>query len=129
MRVSPERRAELHAEALKRIAHSGENDWRRFLLAECVEAYGNLDEDQRQRLQALLTTEAYQEVRPLMMTTYERGKLEGRRETALMLLEAKFTSLPPAIKQRVEALSPEQLQQSLLDLVKAESLKELHLED
>jgi hypothetical protein len=52
MRVPPERRAELHAEALKRIAHSGENDWRRFLLAECVEAYGDLDEAQRQRLQA-----------------------------------------------------------------------------
>ena len=28
MRVPPERRAELHAEALKRIALSGENDWR-----------------------------------------------------------------------------------------------------
>ena len=38
MRTPPERRAELHAEALKRIARSGDNDWRRFLLAECVEA-------------------------------------------------------------------------------------------
>ena len=52
MRVPPERRAELHAEALKRIAGSGENDWRRFLLAECVEAYANLDEAQRERLMA-----------------------------------------------------------------------------
>src|ERR1700722_8771446 len=31
MRVSPERRAELHAEALKRIALSSENDWGGFL--------------------------------------------------------------------------------------------------
>jgi hypothetical protein len=30
MRTVPERRAELQAEALKRIAESGENDWRRF---------------------------------------------------------------------------------------------------
>jgi hypothetical protein len=44
MRVPSERRAELHAEALKRIALSGENDWRRFLLAECVEAYSQIDE-------------------------------------------------------------------------------------
>jgi hypothetical protein len=129
MRVSPERRAELHAEALQRIARSGENDWRRFLLAECVEAYSDLDEDQRQRLQALLTTQAYQEVRPFMITTYERGKIEGRREMALLQLEAKFGPLAPGIKQRVEALSPEQLRQLLLDLVKGQSLKELHLED
>jgi hypothetical protein len=137
MRVPPERRAELHAEALQRIARSGENDWRRFLLAECVEAYSELDEAQRQRLQALLTTEAYQEVRPFMITTYERGKIEGRiegqvqerREMALLQLEAKFGPLAPAIKQRVEALSPEQLRQLLLDLVKGQSLKELHLED
>src|SRR5262249_58174955 len=101
MRVPPERRAELHAEALKRIARSSDNDWRRFLLAECLEAYSNLDEAERQRLQALLTSEQYQEVRPFMITTFERGKIEGRlegriegrleerRETALLLLEAK----------------------------------------
>jgi hypothetical protein len=57
MRVLPERRAELYAEGLKRIARSGENDWHRFLLAECLEAYTNLDEAQKERLQALLTTE------------------------------------------------------------------------
>jgi hypothetical protein len=137
MRTSPERRAEMHAEALKRIARSRENDWRRFLLAECVEAYGDLDEAQRQRLQELLTTEQYQEVRPFMITTYERGKIEGRiegrieerRETALRQLEAKFGPLTPEVKRRVEALSAEQLQQLTLDLLKAQSLKELNLED
>jgi hypothetical protein len=41
MRVPPERRAEVDGEVLKRIALSGENDWRRFLLAECIEAYAN----------------------------------------------------------------------------------------
>ncbi len=44
---------------MKRIARSGENDWRRFLLAECLEAYADLDEAQKERLQALLTTEQY----------------------------------------------------------------------
>ena len=129
MRVPPDRRAELHAEALKRIARSGENDWRRFLLAECVEAYAHLDEAQRQRLQELLTTEQYQEVRPLMITTYERGKIEARRETALQQLEAKFGPLAPEARQRLEALSPEQLQQLVLDIGKAQSLKDLHLQD
>jgi hypothetical protein len=129
MRVPPERRAELHAEALLRIARSGENDWRRFLLAECVEAYANLDEAQRQRLQALLTTEPYQDARPLMMTTYERGRIAERREMALRMLETRFGPLPPDVKQRLEALSPDQLTQLLLDFAKGQSLRELHLED
>jgi hypothetical protein len=129
MRVPPERRAELHAEALKRIARSGENDWRRFLLAECVEAYADLDEAQRQRLEELLTTEQYQEGKPLMITSYERGRLEERRQMALWQLEAKFGPLAPAVQQRVEALSADQLRQVLIDLVKGRSLKELHLED
>jgi Domain of unknown function (DUF4351) len=129
MRVSPERRAELHAEALKRIVTSGENDWRRYLLAECVEAYGDLDEAQRQQLQALLTTEEYQQVRPVMITTYERGMIEGQRQMVLLQLEAKFGPLPAEVRQRVEALSPQQLRQLLLDFVKAQSLSELHLDN
>jgi hypothetical protein len=84
-----------------------------------------------------LTSEQYQEVRPFMITTYERGKMEGRleghmegrREMALLQLEVKFGPLSPGVKQRVEALSSEQLHQLLLDLVKAQALKELHLED
>jgi hypothetical protein len=129
MRVPPERRLELHAEALKRIALSGENDWRRFLLAECVEAYSALDEAQRERLQALLATEPYQEARPLMITTYERGILQGERNMALRQLELKFGPLPPAVKQRVESLSAEELSQLGLNLIKAQSLKELGLQD
>jgi hypothetical protein len=64
-----------------------------------------------------------------MITTYERGRIEERRELSLLQLEAKFGPLSPEIKQRVAALSPEQLRQLLLDLVKGQSLKELHLED
>ncbi len=77
MRQPPDRRVELYAEGLKRIAGSGENDYRQFLLAECLEAYAELDESQKERLGALLDTEAYQEVEPLMKTTYERGIEQG----------------------------------------------------
>jgi hypothetical protein len=38
---------------LKRIAGSGENDHRRFLPAERLEAYAELDEAQNERLQTL----------------------------------------------------------------------------
>jgi hypothetical protein len=129
MRLPAERRAELHAEGLKRVARSGENDYRRFLLAECLEAYADLDEDQKQRIQRLLTTEPYREVQPLMITTYERGILAGEQRSALRMLEAKFGPLSAEIKRRVEALSPERLAQLQLDLLQAQSLRELRLED
>ncbi len=70
-----------------------------------------------------------------MMTTYERGKLEGRiegrRENVLLLLVTRFGPLAPEVQQRVAALDAEQLRQLLVDLIKAPSLslKELHLED
>jgi hypothetical protein len=129
MRVPAERRAELIAEGLKRIARSGENDWRRFLLAECLEAYADLDAAQKERLLAVLATEQYAEVKPIMITTYERGKIAERLEMALLQLEARFGPLSPAVRQRVEALSPEELRRTMLDFVKAQSLKDLRLEE
>jgi hypothetical protein len=133
MRVPAERRAELFAEGLKRIARSGDNDWRRHLLRECLEAYSDLDAGQQGQLQGLLNTEPYREVKAIMMTTYERGieqgKIAGQRETALLQLEAKFGPLAPAVRQRVEALSPDELRQLTLDFVKAQSLKDLRLEE
>ena len=133
MRLPADRRAELYAEGLKRIAGSGENDFRRFLLVECLEAYAELDEAQKERLQALLHTEAYQEVEPLMKTTYERGIErgieQGERRSALRLMEAKFGPLSAKVKQQVEALSPDALAQLQLDLLKAQALEELRLED
>ncbi len=129
MRLPTDRRAELYAEGLKRIAGSGENDYRRFLLAECLEAYADLDESQKERLQALLHAETYQEVEPLMKTTYERGIEQGERRAALRQLEAKFGPLSPEIKQQVEALSPEALARLQIDLLKAQALEELRLID
>jgi hypothetical protein len=168
MRQSADRRAELYAEGLKRIAGSGENEFRRMLLAECLEAYAELDETQKERVQALLHTEAYQEVEPLMKTTYERGIEEGRerayheveplmkttyergieqgiergieqgiergieqgeRRSALRLMEAKFGPLTPGVKQQVEALSPEALARLQLDLLTAQTLEGLRLDD
>jgi hypothetical protein len=63
-----------------------------------------------------------------MITTYERGIIEGERRATLRCLEAKFGPLSAQVKQRVEALSPEEVRQLALDLLKAQSLKELRLE-
>jgi hypothetical protein len=84
---------------------------------------------QKGRLQALLATEQYQEVQPLMITTYERGIIQGQRLSVLLQLETKFGALSAAVKQRVESLTPEALRQMQVAILKAESLKELGLED
>src|SRR4051794_28022551 len=100
------RRYEVHVrarEARKRGADVGTCE----PLAECLEAYADLDEAQKERLHGLLSTEHYREVQPLMITTYERGILQGEQRSALRQLEAKFGPLSPEVKQRVEALSPE----------------------
>jgi hypothetical protein len=161
MRLPTDRRAELYAEGLKRIAGSGENDFRRFLLAECLEAYAELDEPQKERLHALLQTEAYREVEPLMKTTYERGIEQGiergieqgiergieqgieqgiergieqgieqgERRLTLRQIEAKFGPLSPEVKQQIDDLSPQALARVQLDLLKAQSLQDLLLND
>lgn len=137
MKTPAEQRVQLHAESLKRIAQSRDNDRRRFLLTECLEAYVKLDDAQRQELTALMDTEPYQEARPLMTTTYERGvqyglqkgTIETGRKHALMLLEARFGSQGQRAEKRVSELSLEQLEQLLIAIVKTNSFEELHLVD
>jgi flagellar biosynthesis/type III secretory pathway protein FliH len=149
MGLPAERRVELCAEGLKRIAAAAENDYRRSLLSDSLEAYAKLDEAEKDRLDALLHTEPYREVLPLMKTTYERGMEQGRerglaegrergiaegieqgeRCLTVRLMEARFGPLTPQVKQRVEALSREGLAQLQLDLLQAQSLEELHLRD
>jgi hypothetical protein len=137
MRRPDDRRAELYVEGLKRIASSGENDYRRFLLVECLEPYAELDDGQKERLQALLQTDPYQEVESLMKTTYERGIEQGiergieqgERRLTLRLMEAKFGPLSPKVKKQVEALSPEALTELQLDLLNAQAIGELRLGD
>ena len=133
MRVPRERRVELQAEALDRIARAEENDWRRFLLGECLQAYSDLDPAEWERLQALLITDKYKEARPMTLTYYERGKLQGEltalREMTEGQLQEKFGSLSAAVKQRLEAMPVEQLKDLGRKLIRAQSLKELDLED
>ena len=80
MRVPPARRAEVHAEALRRLAEARENDYRRYLLLDCLEAYATLDEAQAQELGALLRTERYQGAQAMAVTTFEKGVQAGLQQ-------------------------------------------------
>ncbi len=64
-----------------------------------------------------------------MITTYERGIIQGERQLALSQLAAKFGPLSEDAKRRLEALSSQELRTMMLEFYKAESLKKLGLED
>jgi hypothetical protein len=141
MRVPPEKRAAVGAEALRRVVEARENDYRRYLLWECIEAYTTLDQAQRRQFEDLLQTERYQEVRAMNVTTFEKGhqqglqqglqqgENQGQRKLLRSMLEDSFGPLSAQAQQRLEALTPEQFPTLARALRKAQSLQELGLED
>ncbi|HTU17463.1 MAG TPA: hypothetical protein VMG10_05315 [Gemmataceae bacterium] len=142
MRVAPARKVWLRAEALRRVlVECRENDYRRLLLQECVEAYLQLNEEEQRYFDQLLHTEPYQEIEPMMITTYEKGIAkglqegremglqEGRREAARLLLVRKFGPLNEAVLARLAAWPAERLDELLLAVLDAPSLAALGLEE
>ena len=129
MRVPPSRRAAVYAEALRRLAEARENDYRRYLLLDCLEAYAMLDQAQAQELESLLRTERYQGIQAMAVTTFEKGMQQGWRTALRKLLEARFGPLSPGARERLESLSPEQLDALTPAVLTAQSLQELGLEE
>ncbi len=137
MKVPPARRVEVHAEALRRLAEARENDYRRFLLFDCLEAYAALDDTQVQQLAELLQTERYQGTQAMAITTFERGMQQGMeqgmqqglRRLLQKQLEARFGPLGPSAQQRLDSLNADQIEALGLTFVDARSLQELGLED
>ncbi len=149
MRVSQERRIQLAAEILQRLARSGENEYRRFLLAECALAYLAPGEAQRQQLEQVLRNEPYKEAQTMTVGYFEqfvqkgrdeglqkgrdeglqKGRAEGQRKLLQVQLERKFGPLSPPIRERLASWSEDRLLQLAEALVQAQSLRELGLED
>ena len=86
-----------------------------------------------QELKALLRTERYQGTQAMAVTTFEKGLQaglqQGQRTMLQKLLEARFGPLSPSAQQRLESLGPEQLEALAVELLKAQSLEELGLEN
>jgi hypothetical protein len=129
MKIPKERVAWLGAEALRRIQEAPLTAQRRFLLAECVQAYLPLDEAQQREYERLLAAEPYQGVRAMNVTVYEKGRLEERRAILRDLLEERFGPLSAAVQQRLQELPAERLSQLVKSVLRASSLRELGLED
>jgi hypothetical protein len=101
-----------------------------------MEAYAELDEEQQREYEALLQTEQYKEIAPMMTTTFEKGVAKGREEafegTRRLLrkqLEHRFGPLPAAVAQKISNLPAEQLEGLGVALMSAQSLAELGLHE
>ena len=118
----------LGAEALKRIAGAPLSDRRRMMLADFVEAYLPLDEDQKRKLEETLNTEKYAAVKAMNRTSYEMGEEDGRRAMLRELLEARFGTLSAAVEERLKQVPPQELINYAKAMMRAKSLAELDLE-
>lgn len=121
-------RARRLAEGLERIAVSGENEARRFLLAECFENYFPLPDADRPEFERL-AAERFPEGKVMLNSIEERGRIKERRALVTKLLERKFGALPAPVVEKLNGLSPERLEEIALELVGASSLAELGLTD
>ena len=123
MRVPPDYRPEFKARALKRVLESSENEYRRFLLAECIQAYLplTLPEEKARFDQVITMHDGYAEVRTMATTWYEEGIEKGiplgiekgERQLALKLLAKRFGNVTEEAQQKVSEWPLE----SLADLI------------
>jgi hypothetical protein len=134
MRKPADRHPWFKVEALQHLTEMPLDDRRKYLLAECVDAYLPLRTVQEQaEFERLLQEQQYEEANKMTAPTiYEeglqQGKATGQRELLLELLESQFGPLSDEVRQRVEQLPPDQLPELGRKLLKAQSLAELGLD-
>jgi hypothetical protein len=104
MRVPPERRAILKAQAEQRVAVSRENEVGKRMLSECIDAYLSLEGTELEEYNRLIGSETYEEARTMAQTTFEKGIErgfemaratfeKGQRAVLLRQLERRFGAL------------------------------------
>lgn len=131
MRIPPDRVAWLGTEALRRLSQAPLSGQKRYLLAECVQAYLPLDETQRQVYDRILQSEPYAEVRAMNKTIFdeglEKGQLLGAQRIAFALLEERFGGVSSALRKHLESLSLDELSSLTRRIYRAASLEEVGL--
>lgn len=130
-------RGRLKLACLKRIVDAHLTDLQKFLLADCVETYIELDEHEAQIYDALVHEKEGKEIATMQMTWSENIRAEGqrlgdvraRRDILHSLLETQFGPLPAGVERKLDAIdSPDELRRLAIAVLSARSLKELGLE-
>ncbi len=104
MRIPPERAAWLGAEALRRLTEAPLNDQKKFLLAECVQAYLPLDEEQRKEYDRIVAGESFAKVKAMNQTVFEKGIEKGRQDTLLRQGKNRFGAPSNDVESRIRAI-------------------------
>jgi hypothetical protein len=106
-------------ECLRRIAHADLDDARRFLLANCVQTYLQLEASEQESYRSLREHVDDEEVREMEMTwaekMTEKGRVEGMRNLVLHLAERRWGGLDEVTRQRIEAIDSTASLESLHD--------------
>lgn len=122
MRPRRWRPAQHKLECLRRIAHADLDEARRFLLANCVETYLQLEPSEQESYANLPGYVHDEEVREMEMTWAEKmtekgrveGRVDGMRRLVLHLAERRWGGVDEGTRRRIEAIDS------------AESLERLH---
>lgn len=102
-----------------------------------MQAYLPLDEAQQREFERLIATEPYRGVQAVNKTWFEqgmergmeKGEEKGQRAILHEQLEVRFGPLPPAAQERFQRLPADRLPVLARAVLRAQSLRELGLED
>jgi len=99
---------------------------------ECIEAYLPLEGPHLDEYRQLLITKDYEMARILGKTSYELGvedgSLRGQRKVLSRQIETRFGTMTETNRERLEAMTDEQLAELGIHLIGATSLEALGLE-
>lgn len=105
MRISPDQTAWMGAEALRRLVEAPLTEQQRFLLGDCVQAYLQMDEQQRQEYDRLLAEKSYSKVLTMNKTVFEsgleKGMEKGMQKVLLRLGTKQFGKPSREIEERI----------------------------
>lgn len=129
MRLPSERRAELKARAMRRVADASVNELPRYFLMGVIETYLKLDTTQQEIYDRLTETEEMQDLmktwNPWEEKGEQRGRVEGHRELIRYQLERKFGAIPEPVNARLDEMSPDELLELADKILTATSLSDL----
>lgn len=128
-------RARLRLSMLERVVRSELDEALKYLLVNVIETYFQLSGEDAERYRRLVSRKEYRAVQEVELTWADKliekgrgvGVIEGKRETLLRLLAAKFGDLPREITTKAEAMSAAELDSVVDRLLTATTLDDLEL--
>ncbi len=129
MRMAKELRTELIARIIQHIGNCSEDSVRKELLGECVLAYADLTAEQTEELERILSAEPFREGRVMRNSMLDEAERKGQRRVLRTMLETRFGPLSHEAQTRLESWESDRLLELSKELLVANSLREVGLED